>query len=381
MKIRFIKLAIITSLVFAFAGCKDDGEVKNLRVTPVKHLYEPDNGRDVILQSSDQAVLYFEWEPARAEDSGMVLYEIAFDKVDGDFSNPVFITASAGNGKYNNANIPHKQLNKIAAAIGIESDEIGTFKWTVFSSKGVNAVKAEEERNLTVKRLAGFADVPVNVYVTGEASEGGTDLSKAHQMKAIDEGEFEVYTKLTGGQTYYFTDAITGTPRQFYIAGDLLEEGDLTITAPKTSVYRINLDFTAGNAVLTEITSFKLFFCPSNDDIFELPYIGYGVFKASAQPVTFHQESWGRDERYKFRMYIVDGAGESIEYWGTKNSTDSRPEANSPESYYHITKTPNNQWDQKWKFAGEMDNALVDVTAYFRIDGEYTHEVKKVGDQ
>jgi hypothetical protein len=382
MKTTFIQKTIILALFLTWiGGCSDDDKVRDTNVTAVKTLYEPAADKSIVLQTSASATAYFEWEPAKAEDSGMVLYELAFDRANGDFSSPVYRMPSDNNGGYNHATVTHKQLNKIAAMMGIESAATGKFQWTVFSSKGINEKRAEEVRTIEITRLAGFADVPVDVYVTGEGSEGGTDLSKAQPMKAIAGGEFEVYTKLTVGKTYYFTDAKTGTPRRFYTENGLLKEGETAITPSKTAVYRINLDFNVGNATYTEVKAFKLFFCPNNIDLFELPYSGYGVFKAASQPVNFKQESWGGDERYKFRMYITDAQGERIEYWGTKNNTDSRPTATSPASYYYIMNTPTNQWDQKWKFAGEMDGALVDATAFFQAEGEYTHEIKKVGNQ
>jgi hypothetical protein len=193
-----VKLTIIVSLFLSFTGCEKD-ELSNTNVTAVKSLYEPTDNKTVVLQSSASASLYFEWEPAKAEDSGMVLYEVAFDKEGGDFSSPVYRMASDNNGGYNHATITHKQLNKIAAMAGIQSSEIGKLIWTVFSSKGINDVKADETRTITITRLAGFAEIPVDVYVTGAASEGGTTLANASMMKSTAPGEFEVYTKLTAG--------------------------------------------------------------------------------------------------------------------------------------------------------------------------------------
>ncbi|KAA6309451.1 hypothetical protein EZS27_039059, partial [termite gut metagenome] len=233
--------------------CNDDGEIRNTLVTSVKKLYEPNNDKSVVLQSSASATLYFEWEHAKAEDGGMVLYEIVFDREGGNFSEPVYRMASDNNGGYNHVTITHKQLNKIAAMMDIESSATGKFIWTIFSSKGINEVKAEETRTIEITRLAGFADVPIDVYVTGEGSEGGNDLSKAVKMKAIAGGEFEVYTKLTAGQSFYFADAIVGTPRQIYADGELLKENG-TSTVGKTGIYRIELDFNVGSAVYTEVT-------------------------------------------------------------------------------------------------------------------------------
>ncbi|KAA6300464.1 MAG: hypothetical protein EZS26_003392 [Candidatus Ordinivivax streblomastigis] len=74
------------------------------------------------------------------------------------------------------------------------------------------------------------------------------------------------------------------------------------------------------------------------------------------------------------------GVEEEIE-WGTLNGTDSAPNSSSPDSYYYVKIMPLSQWDNKWKFAGEMDKALVDVSFFLQADNPYTHEVKKVGDQ
>jgi hypothetical protein len=368
------------ALIVASAGCSDDGELKNIHVTTVKKLYEPNDGKLVVLQSSASATLYFEWEHAKAEDSGMVLYEIVFDREGGDFSDPVYRMASDNNGGYNHVTITHKQLNKIAAMMGIESSATGKFIWTIFSSKGVNEVKAEESRTIEVTRLAGFADIPIDLYVTGEGSEGGENLPAAVKMKAIAAGEFEVYTQLSAGKSFYFADAVAGTPRRIYTDGELLKEGGTT-TVATTGVYKVELDFNVGSAVYTQVTGLGLFFSPTNEILFNLDYIGYGVWKASDKPLNFHQESWGGDERYKFRMFQVK-ADEEVEIeWGTLNGTDSRPNSSSPASYYYVKEVPVSQWDNKWKFAGEMDGAIIDVTFYLQADTPYTHEVVKIGNQ
>jgi hypothetical protein len=380
MKTLFAKITIALSLLLAFTGCQDE-ELSNTNVTPVKSLYEPTNAKSVVLQSSASATLYFEWEPAKAEDSGMVLYEVAFDKEGGDFSAPIYRMASDNNGGYNHATISHKQLNKIAAMAGIQSAATGKLIWTVFSSKGINDVKAAESRTIELTRLAGFAEVPVDVYVTGEASEGGTDLTKASIMKSTANGEFEVYTKLTTGKTYFFTDAKVGSPRKFYTDKGLVKEGTTGSTVAKTGIYRIKLDFNVGSCIYTEITNMQLFFCPTNTFLFSLDYQAKGAWKASSKPITFKQEGWGRDERYKFKMTTVNSAGETVEEWlGTPN-TDSRPTASSPASYYYLYPVDNSQWNGKFKFAGEIDNSLADVSVLLQAESPYTHEIKKVGNQ
>jgi hypothetical protein len=381
MKSYINKIVWSLALVATLFGCKKEESLRDTKVTAVETLYEPNDGKSVVLQKSASATLYFEWEAAKAEDAGMVLYEVAFDKEGGDFSKPIYKMASDNNGGFNYATITHKQINKIAALAGVESGATGKLIWTVFSSKGINEVKCAQSRTLEVTRLSGFAEIPVDVYVMGEGSEAGTDLANAISAKSTAAGEFEIYTKLTAGQPYYFTDAKTGSPRKFYITDGLLKEGTTTSTVAKTGVYRINLDFNVGSAVFTEITNMQLFFCPTNSFLFSMPYNGKGTFRATAQPITFKQEGWGRDERYKFKMTTITSDGNTVEeWWGTPN-IDNRPTSQSPASYYYLFPAKGDQWSDKFKFDTEMDNALVDVTAYFQADKPYTHEVVKVGNQ
>lgn len=375
----FWALALITLLF----SCKKDETLRDTKVTEVKNLYEPTDNKAVVLQSVDGASVYFEWEPAKAEDSGMVLYELAFDKEGGDFSNPVYKMASDNNGAYNHATVTHKVLDKIFGLAGVEPGNSGKLIWTVISSKGINDLKSSVSRTLEVKRLVGFPDV-IEAYLTGEATEGGADLANAIAMKSISTGVFEVYTKLTAGKTYHFVSSKTGTPRTFFVDNGIIKEGATSITAPKTAVYRIKLDFGVASSSYTEITDIQLYFCPTDQLWFSMPYVGNGVFKATSQPITFKQEGWGRDERYKFKMTTINAAGETVaEWWGTPN-TDSRPSADSPASYYYIQQVDIlsfDRWDGKFKFAGEMDMALADVSMIFQSDKPYTHEVKKVGNQ
>ena len=370
---------LIISLHFLFIGCGDSMGETDLTLTEVKTLTEPMNEKSIELLPAASASLYFEWEHAKI-DGGPAIYQIAFDKADGNFSNPLYMAYSGNNGFNNNITLSHKQLNKIMGMAGVGPSGTGTIKWTVFSSKGTHAMKATQENSLTITRLAGFAeeDIPVDLFVTGEASEGGTDLAKAHRMKAISTGEFEVYTKLQTGKTFYFVNAVSGTPNRFSIAQGLVrKEG--TSTVPSDGIYRITLDFNTGASTVTQVTRLSFYFSPEGKILFDIPYKGYGVFQ-TRETVTFKQEGWGRDERYKFRMFVKEdaGAGEEEELeWGTLNQTDSRPTASSPASYYYLKLVNPTRWDNKWKLMGDFDGNPADYTIYLQADKPYTHSITK----
>lgn len=372
MKAISIKCAVLFSFILSFTACSSDGEVRDLGVTAVKTLYEPDNGKAVVLQASASASLYFEWEPSLAEDGGAVLYEVAFDKADGDFSNPVSIVTADNNGGDNHATITHKQLNQIAALAGVESAEEGTLKWTVYASKGINPVKAEEERTLTVTRLAGFAEVPSQLYITGEATEVGANLDKAMIMRKVTDGEFEVFIKLTEGQSFKFVSANTGTPTEYSLSGEKLVEGGST-TVIKTGIYKYYVDFNAGSFTSKEVTKVKWFLNWSQREI-ELEYQGLGVWALNDYTVTGLSGSDNTDDRYKFRMESSEGETE----WRAAINNDNKPTGND-EYFYMTEKTNVDQWtnNEVWKTPATdgWSDKTYDITFSLNTQSAYTHSL------
>lgn len=368
----------ISSLLLLTTACSDQMGETDSTLTEVKTLVEPMDGKSITLEPAASAAEYFEWEHATIADGGPAIYQIAFDKADGDFSAPLYVAYSGNNGFNNNITISHKQLNKIVGMMGVGPSGTGTLKWTVFSSKGTQAVKAVTANTVTITRLAGFPDeeIPVDLYVTGDASEGGTDLGKAHKMKAISTGEFEVYTKLKGATPFHFVSATSGTAARFSATDGLVKkEGSSEVAAD--GVYRITLDFNTGASTVTLITRVSFYFSPLGEILFDLPYKGYGVFQTT-ETVTFKQEGWGRDERYKFRMFVKEDGGSAEEKeleWGTLNQTDSRPTASSPETYYYIKLIEPTRWDNKWKLMGDFDGNPGVYTIYLQADKPYTHSV------
>ena len=316
MKTIFSTIALFSAVLFA-TSCTEDMEYKDSKVSSVNQLYEPTDGKEVVLQSSASASLFFEWESAKAEDSGAPLYEVVFDKEGGDFSKPIYKVLSDNGGSLSYATISHKTLNKVGAAAGLNSGETGTLVWTVMASRGLNSVMAKESKKLTITRLVGFEEIPAQLYLTGSATEGGMDASKAVACASPEKDKFEVFTKLEGGKTYKLVDRAAEGAKVFYINGNKIMEGEGETTVEKTGVYRIEMDFSIASVTVREVSKMEFYFCPSGAATFELPYVGNGVF-CGQDKIEFKQEGWGRDQRYKFLMTYADG---SIQYWGTKNTT------------------------------------------------------------
>ena len=363
-------------LLLILTGCNKDDRDINMNITEVSTLYAPNDNLHVKLEPATAASVGFEWDHAKAEDGALGMYEVAFDKENGDFSSPVYKMASDGNGVQNKLTLSHKDLNRIANFAGIKALETGKLKWTVLASKGTNVKKAALSRIIEVERPAGFAEIPTEVFLTGDATEGGTNLAAAIKMKQTDPGVFEVYTSLKPG-TYNFINKTQGTPVSYQVQGSFLKEGPAVASpATGTQVYRIELDFNNAAVKLYEITKVGYWFAPHNNLDAELQYDGGGTFKATNVPIDFKQESWGRDERYKFRMTLKAPDGATVvEDWGSVNSDNSRPSATTPAAWYNVFKHGVDQWNYSFKFPTEADKKNVDLILNFKPDAAYNHQV------
>ncbi|PST82889.1 hypothetical protein C7T94_09645 [Pedobacter yulinensis] len=368
---HYISLLILTTVLFS--SCKKERtDLVTTTITPAKTT-GPAATAHVVVSPASNAVLTFTWEPAKTGNYSGVFYEVQFDKENGNFTKPIY---RSGTGRQNvepKLVLSHKEVNKLAYAAGIPELATGKVRWRVVASNGV--IEAFSEPSvISLARPAGFAENPTDVYLSGEATETGADLAKAMKFKRLSDGVFELYTALSPG-SYKLTDKTSGTPLTFSVDGGLLKEAasGASPAAVKT-VYRINLDFNKSTAVLTEIQSAGLWFAPYNRIQATLAYAGQGVFRATDVQVTWKQETWGKDERYKFRVSEKGPAGTiAVRNWGSSNKDNSRPTSGTAASYFFLREVDNTQYDYTYKFMSESEKA--DIELNFGASADYTHKI------
>ncbi|UOQ69783.1 SusE domain-containing protein [Hymenobacter volaticus] len=369
-------LLLLLFVAGLLAGCDKDDDELNETITPVTNLLAPAANTFVRLDPPSNAAVTFEWGQARAADGTVVQYEVLFDQENGDFSKPLYSTTSGTNGLETKLVLSHGDLNRIANLAGIKSSAQGKLKWTVNASKGLTVEPATESRVMTLERPAGFATAPAKLYITGSGTEGGTNLSQAVPFKSVSSGVFEIYTRLSAGEVKLI-DQTTGTPTSYYIDGVKLLEGTQG-TSPTTTpkIYRLRVDFNNAAATVTEIESIGLWIAAENKVKTTIPYVGKGLWKIENTPIEFFQESWGRDERYKFLFTEKNAAGVSSKvYYGSTNSDNQRATANTPLPYFYLVAGPDSRYDYSYKFQTEADKKSVDITVKMQPDGPYTHQV------
>jgi hypothetical protein len=366
---RLIKSGFMVLLaVAAFASCKKNNYALNSSVVPVSSLTAPSDQTSISLQPTG-ANIVFQWTPSSSQATSMVLYEVAFDKAGGDFSHPIYKILSDGSGVQAQATITQDTLNKVASYAGIASSSTGALKWAVIASVAANTVVSNATHTLQITRPAGFAVLPTAMYLTGSATEGGTDVTKAIAMKQTSAGVFEVYTSLQPG-TYQLTDKPTAGGTKYYLdANGTIQLGSSTTTVTATTKpYRITLDFNVATSRMVSIDSLGLYMSAYNTEIGQLGYIGNGTWEIAKLPVTFYQFSWGRDQRYKFILHTSAG----LEYWGSTQANNLDP-AGQPASYFYMVPVTNDQWNNTYKFPAAADTHNVKVDVYFPATGNYTH--------
>lgn len=367
---NFIRLGFALLLAsLSIASCKKDTRVLNETLIPVSTLTLPADQLALTLDPTSDTTVEFKWEATAAADGDFVLYELAFDKADGDFSNPIFKSVSNGGGLETSLSLSHKALNKIANTAGIAASSSGKLKWTVLASKSSNIIKGSVSRILDISRPAGFAELPTEVYLSGTATESGTDLSKALKLKKNEEGVFEIYTSLKAG-TYILTDKAGSGGKNYSVENGMIKEGDTPANITGEKLYRITLDFNVATASMVEIQSLGLWMSAYNAEIGQLDYIGNSTWAAASIPVEFFQFDWGRDERYKFVFHTSAG----LQFMGSPNADNGSP-TGQPASYFSLQPVSNDQWANTYKFAPAADRKNVKVEFSLKTDAPYTHVV------
>lgn len=369
-------------LLVVFGGClaackKTYNYSLDQTVSPVANLFAPQDSLFVALNPASGALITFEWSPALAADGSLVQYELAFDTV-ADFKHPLFKVASDGTGVNSQATVSHSTLNQIAKRAGIAALDTGKLYWTVYSTKGLNEVQAAQTNVVVVARPAGFDTIPSDLYITGSATEGGTDLSKAVHFKQTAAGVFEAYTSLKSGGSYSFVNGNSGAPTSYSIVGANLKEGGSVSYTDTAAQVRFDLDFNNAVATITVIRSVDVWYADADNVKYHLIYQGAGVWLDANQLITENQESWGPEDRYKFRFTVNAGGGasDSYEWYGSSNGDNSEPTSSTPPSYFYLFAATNDQWNNCYKFvSATMNNKNVNITVLLQPDAPYTHSV------
>jgi starch-binding outer membrane protein SusE/F len=112
----------------------------------------PDDNVSIVLDPTSNAVVSFEWQPAKTGNYTPVYYKVKFDKESGDFSSPIYTGVPAALGSVTKFSLSHRDLNTIAEKAGIAPLAKGRLRWKVIASNGVVADSLGNGRLIEVQR-------------------------------------------------------------------------------------------------------------------------------------------------------------------------------------------------------------------------------------
>jgi hypothetical protein len=155
MNNKFLYVAVCACLALCslITACKKDdwGKNNNTSITAAVQS-APDDNISIVLDPASNAVVYFEWQPAKAGNFTPIYYKVQFDKENGDFSTPVYTGVPAALGSVTKLSLSHRDLNTIAEKAGIAPLTKGRLRWKVIASNGVAADSTGNGRLLEVQR-------------------------------------------------------------------------------------------------------------------------------------------------------------------------------------------------------------------------------------
>ena len=334
----------------------------------------------------------FEWTKSNSYYGGVVLYEVLFDKENGDFSNPIYKMVSNGGGGDNWLSLTPKQLIILAknANIGINSE--GTVKWKVVASQGGEKKETQEIRTIRLRRPAGIAEIPNELFIYGNGFEAES-VEDAMKLRKIDDGVFEIFVAV-GNSEITLCNTLSGSKTYYKLNDDnkLIESetSSGTVINGTGKAYRIVVDFNLLTIKTTEIQSIQMI-RTWQYNLGELIYIGNHKFEVKNIALPFYHD-WGYPEE-RYRFWVTTNEGKEI--WGSYHNDQMNgsnipgmpafgnpPNGTQPDEYYNIYNLAdipragqNQDWVGMYKLPLDSENKHANVVIDMSPTGDYKHSV------
>lgn len=326
MKHLIYMMTVIPAAALLMHGCEMEMEYQDTEFSAVENLTYPSDGYSLELINKDFADFTFEWEAASV---GNPSYSVIF--YGSDAATELGRYESDENGTKNMLTMPQPDLVELAEMAGIEAEKTGDLYWTVCASTGQSSQQTlPQARKLTVTRDASPVSVPYRLFITGEGTETGADVTAAREMITTEEGVFFLTSEISG-DFCFVNRASEGARRTFYITSDGKITSDAeNAAAVSDGIYRIVLDFNRNTSEFTSISDVCLY-CADNTLLSEMEYEGNGVWST---PSGF--SIWtDRDDRYRFHAEMD---GKQVIWGSTRTDRDASDPGNvdSENSYFDI---------------------------------------------
>ena len=308
------KILLICSVFLAMVSCQEDYEL-NADFTVPTELNSP---ASIQLDVSSSVPVVLSWSGGGAADGGIVLYEVLFDKADGDFSKPLATMIPAELYLYGSAT-----ENSGQGGIPFRCVEEGVFQiYTKLSAGNISFKSATtgETFSYYIDDSSKLREGDGETAVT--ASEEVTRLTVNFNTMAMTTEKIGSSVRCIWGATFADIAVL-----QYVGNGKFVGEGDIRFLDPSK---------------------------PETNPPSWLTYI---------------------EERYYFIAQVNGGDM----CWGRGDGVSAeRPVGGEPASFYALYEFQWSQWEHLWKMKGSLDYTHATITIDTNADGLMIHTFTNV---
>ncbi|PWB25011.1 SusE domain-containing protein [Flavobacterium sp. HTF] len=377
--------------ILILGSCTEKYELETGFDAP-ESLINPAANQLVVIDLENGTPTVFEWAKSKSYYGGVVLYEVLFDKENGNFTNPIYKTVSNAGGGDNWLSLTPKQLIVLAKSAGIGIDSEGAVKWKVVASQGGEKKETQETRIIKLRRPAGIAEIPSELFIYGQGFEAQS-INAAMKFKKTDDGVFEIFASL-GNSEINLCNSLSASKIYYKLSNDnKLIESETESGTPINGtgkVYRIVVDFNLLTIKTTEIQSIQMI-RTWQYNLGDFTYVGNHKFELKNIALPFYHD-WGYPEE-RYRFWVTTNEGREI--WGSYHNDQMNgsnipgmpafgnpPDGTQPAQYYNVynladipSAGQNQDWVGMYKLPKDSENKHANVVLDMSPIGDYKHSV------
>lgn len=206
----------------------------------------PSGVLEVVLdENSPDETIPFEWTEAQSSAGYGVYYSIVVDTLGStNFDSPILEIPSGNGGRNLSGSIAYAQLDEALSLAGFQANQLAEVTWAVKA----NCLGKSSTDGGTLKATRFATEIlPDQLFLTGSATEAGSDLSNALGIKMLSKDEqslnrFELYTHLEAGKTFEFFSQKSKPAHRWGGAEGILVKSGQPLSVETSGTYRISVN-------------------------------------------------------------------------------------------------------------------------------------------
>lgn len=290
MKKLIYSLVVACFALVCFTACEEDDNMDPVGQWELSDpvIIAPEDGHAKVMNELDpNERIYFEWEPAVSSAEYQVRYTVVLDTLGStDYDTPLVSVTSDSSGRSTTANIQVSAIDLALSYAGYPAGEIANLEWTVIAT--CQDTKAYATHAISLTRFE-TEYMPAALFVSGTATEAGTDVSQAIPMRHLKDANgsntyiFEAYTSLEANAPFLLYSA-QQLPAHTYGGGSgVIEKNGTALMVEESGEYRITVNLNTNTYTLLKIDNWSIVGSVisggwGGDE--PLTYIGGGVWQA-----------------------------------------------------------------------------------------------------